>query len=472
MLRAQVDFSNTLQDWDGFGVNYVEAAQTRDYEADPQEYGGFSILSEADRERVLDMTFGPEGLKPGVVKMFLDSFHQPDPAPDEDRDGDAIDLAAYDHTTTTRWMRHFVREGLARTRGRGDDLEIIVTLYGPPGWMTKQRFLRGRDLDPAYKVACAKYMISWAKYLREVEGFPVKYISLHNEGEDWRRWPLDGSGPGTPNHDYNMYWPPEQVVEFLKLMRGLLDKLGLQDVSPTPGETTNWYRFSTWGYADAIADDPEAVESLGLITSHGFYGSSIGRWFGDWRSARIDRIRANRPDLHAWVTSTSWSQMDVFFVWEMYNNIYSAKVNAIIPWACIQQAGKWVGGDPNPGTAFRVNEDGSLSVERGYYFYKQVCRAGQPGMAVAQTAANDSEISLIGFASNGTPNPDAFVVLNLSDESKRLDVRVLGSTAQSFEAYRTSESERYAPLGGFAVGGGELSYDAPGKSVTTFYASA
>lgn len=30
MLRARADFSKTLQDWDGFGVNYVEAAQTRD----------------------------------------------------------------------------------------------------------------------------------------------------------------------------------------------------------------------------------------------------------------------------------------------------------------------------------------------------------------------------------------------------------------------------------------------------------
>jgi hypothetical protein len=326
LQRVQIDFSQKIRDWDGFGVNYVEVAQTRDYGTDPQDYGGFSVLSEADRQRVLDMIFGTDGLRPGIIKMFLDPYHQPRPESGYDWDVDVVDLDAYDHATTTKWMRYFAKEGLARTRARGADLEILVTLYSPPAWMTKQRFLRGRDLDPACKLECAKYMISWVKYLTQVEGLPVRYVSLHNEGEDWMRWPLDGSLPGSLNHDYNMYWPPEQVVEFLKLMRHVLDKQGLQDVALTPGETSNWYRFSTWGYADAIADDAEALNHLGLIASHGFYGPHIGRWFGDWRSLGTDLIRAQKPGLHAWVTSTSWSQMDVFFVWEIYHNIFSQPV--------------------------------------------------------------------------------------------------------------------------------------------------
>lgn len=75
MREIQVDFATTLCDWDGFGVNYVETAQTRDYQAQPQEYGGFSLLSEADRQKILDLIFGDGGLWPGVVKMFLDPFH-------------------------------------------------------------------------------------------------------------------------------------------------------------------------------------------------------------------------------------------------------------------------------------------------------------------------------------------------------------------------------------------------------------
>jgi hypothetical protein len=140
MVRAKVEFDKTLRTWDGFGVNYVETAQTRDYTADPQEYGGFSTLSEEQRREVLDMTFGEDGLRPNLVKMFLDPFHQPQP----DGRGMAIDQSAFDHATTTHWMRYFVREGLARTRKRGSDLQVLTDLYGPPSWTTKQKILRPR----------------------------------------------------------------------------------------------------------------------------------------------------------------------------------------------------------------------------------------------------------------------------------------------------------------------------------------
>jgi hypothetical protein len=266
-----------------------------------------------------------------------------------------------------------------------------------------------------------------------------------------------------------MYWPPEQVVDFIKFMPDMLKKQGMRDVGVTPGETSNWFRFSEWGYAHAIADDPEASKNIGLITSHGFHGSKIGRWFGDWRSLGTDIIRAKRPEIHCWITSTSWSQMDVFFVNEIYNNIYSAKLNGLIPWAAIQRQGKWVGGDPNPGTAFRVYDDGTFSVEPGYYFYKQVCRAGQPGMYVCRVLSNDSEVGLIGFASNNTKNPDAFVVINVSDEGKDMDIEVSGGASESFSAYRTSEDGKYFSLGDLPVRDGIVEYDAPKRSVTTFY---
>jgi hypothetical protein len=117
--------------------------------------------------------------------------------------------------------------------------------------------------------------------LREHRIAVGKDISLHNEGEDWMRWPTDGkSGNIGRGHDYNIFWPPEQVVDFLKFMRPMMDEAGLEEVGITPGECTNWYRFSTWGYADAIADDKAAIKNLGLITSHGFYSGSYGRWFG------------------------------------------------------------------------------------------------------------------------------------------------------------------------------------------------
>lgn len=256
------------------------------------------------------------------------------------------------------------------------------------------------------------------------------------------------------------------------MMPAVLAAQGMEDVGVAPGETTNWYRFADWGYAHAIADDPEAVANLGLITSHGFKGAPQGQWYGDWRSLGTDIIREHRSDLHAWVTSTSWSQMDVEFVNEIRNNIYCAKVNAIIPWACIQRPGTWVGGDPNPGTAFRVYDDGHYEVMPGYYFFKQVSRAGQSGMAVARVTSNDSEIGLIAFARNGTDHPDAFVVLNMADHTISLDIEVEGTDATRFDAHRTSPREHYGALGTYEVSDGKILYEAPTASVTTFTATA
>jgi hypothetical protein len=456
-----VDFSKTLRDWDGFGFNYVETAQTIDYNVDAKDYGGFSIMSQQSRTEIIDLVFGEEGLKPGLVKMFLDPFHQ-------DKHG-----GRYDHQTSTSNMRMFVRLGLEKTRARGSDLQIITTLYGPPAYMTLQKVMRGRDLDPAHKTDLANYLIDWAKFLKEKEKFPIRYLSLHNEGEDWERWPWDGKeGNIGKGHDYNLFWPPLQVCDFLAFMQPMLDKAGLKDVRVTNGEPTNWYRFSFWGFPESIGSDAAALKNLGIITSHGFYaGGYENRWYGSHTGNGINYLRALRPELHAWVTSTSWSKMDSRFVKEIWGNIYEAGINGLIPWAGIQRPPLWVGGDPNPGCAIRVSEDGTYEVQPGYYFYKQVSRAGQPGMKVAYTMSMDSEVPVIAFSGNGTKHKNAFVVTNtnLSNE-KPVEITINGARQVKLRAFRTNgKDEKYKDIGEITVPEGKLLYNAPPNSVTTFF---
>lgn len=460
-----VDFSHKIRNWDGFGFNYVQAAQTRDILNHPQEYGGFSLLSETDRETILDMVFGDDGLKPGVIKMFLDSFHQDELGEGYNFDPNHLDMAAYDHMCTTVWMTYCIKEGVKRTRQRGVDPEIVVTLYGPPGWATKQKMTRGRDLDPEMKYEVGKYIISWAKFLREEHNLNVRYLSLHNEGADYKRWPADGSDhPGMYNHDYNWFSPPDQIVDFIKFMTGQLKALGLdKELSITPGETTFWRRFYEAGYASAITEDPEAMEALGLITSHGFGG------LGQCCSAGIDLLRERRPGLHAWVTSTSWAKMDVDFVSRMREHVYLDKVNAVIPWAGIQRAGKWIGGDPNPGTAFRVYDDGTWDVQPGYYFYKGICRAGQPGMSVAKVISNDGDLNLMGFGSNGTENPNAFSIMNVAQGIQEVTIDIKGNDLGKFAAFSTSPIENYVDRGIQTLKDGKLNINLSSRSVTTFF---
>lgn len=492
-IKAQVDFSRTLRPWDGFGVNYVETSQTFNYSKKPQDYGGFSVLNEEDKRQIVDMVFGEDGLKPALVKMFLDPLHQ------------ANENAEFDHVTTTGNMMFFVENGLQLTRQRGDDLQIITTLYGPPPYITKQKVYRGRDLDTSQTDEFINYLIDWTDYLINDKNLPLKYISLHNEGESWLRWPEDGTTGAAldEGHDYNLFWTPEQVNTVIKQLRPALDNHGLAAVGITNGEPTNWYRFSHWGFADALYEDEQALDKLALITSHGFYVGDISttRWFAPHSSEGTDLLRSKKQGLHAWCTSTAWDAkdkstiidnevhkqyiMDARFLKEVHGNIYDAKVNGLIPWAVIQRASHWIRPDPNPGSAFRVYDDGTWEIKKGYYYYKQVSRAGQAGMLVADTWAMDSQIALLAFHKNNTEHKHAFVLVNFGDTKRMVDVNVAGVYAQSLKAYRTTGSEvyrlyetaeknnlkgeNYKDIGTFNLKGQILKYEAPANSATTFF---
>ncbi len=157
------------------------------------------------------------------------------------------------------------------------------------------------------------------------------------------------------------------------------------------------------------------------------------------------------------------------FIDLMRLNIYQAKVNAVIPWACIQTL-TWVGGDPNPGTAFFVSEEGDYEIRPQYYYYKQLARAGQKGMKVVGVDIDkESDVKLIAFSSNGTKNPNAFLILNKADSPQMVNLTIKGG-ASGYQVFRTSEEEKYKAMDDVSLSGGKMNYEAPAGSLTTFFA--
>lgn len=460
-IPAEIDFSNILREWDGFGFNYVEAAQTRDYKTSPQDYGGFSLLSEEDKQEITELVFGESGLQVEIVKMFLDPYHQTEPG------------GTSDHEWTTQNMQDFVKRGLDLTRNRGDELEIITTLYGPPSWATKQKFIGGRDLDPTQRENLCRYLCDWVKYLKDNE-YPVKYLSLHNEGEDFYRWNFEEGTQRLIGFDFNMYWPPEQVNTFLKFLPGVLSQYQLNDIKITNGEPSNWTRFYHWGYAHGLYTDDSAMDNLGLLTTHGFINGNMEKLsYGTANSLTTELIRKKKPDLHAWVTSFSWGKMGTDFVRMVHENIYSAKVNAVIPWAGIQNPSQWIEGDPNPGCAIQVNDDGTYKIRKGYYFYKQLTQAGHRGMGVAHAQLANPVAFITAFAGKNTGYPDAFVITsNIYIWSLPIEIKISGTKSTRFKAYRSSEdgTEQFREIGIFEVENGSIIYDPPKRTTTTFIA--
>lgn len=458
-IPGAVDFADTLQEWDGFGFNYVETAQTRDYEASPQDYGGFSLLREDQKEEIVDLVFGPEGLQVDLVKMFLDPWHQREPG------------GPYDHEWTTRNMLRFVEGGVRAKARQGEKLEVVSTLYGPPAWATRQGFIGGRDIDWQKGEALADYLVDWARFLRQRE-IPIRFLSIHNEGEDFYRWDFAEGTQRFLHFDYNAYWRPEEVNQFIPLLARKIRAAGLPGVGVTNGEPSNWTRFANWGYTEALAEDPEALAALGLITTHGFLSGDMSRLsFGTANATTTDLLRARKPELHAWITSYSWGKMDVTFVQAAHEHIYHAGVNALIPWAGIQHPPSWLEGDPNPGNAITVRGPEDYTVTPGYYLYKQLTRAGRQGTRVARTFLANPNSSLIAFAGADSGHPDAFVlVCNIGIWKLPYRLRVEGTRFSQFQAWRSHQdgSERWIDLGLFPVVDGHITYDPPKGTVTTF----
>ena len=143
-----------------------------------------------------------------------------------------------------------------------------------------------------------------------------------------------------------------------------LKKSGMADVGVTNGEPSNWTRFYNWGYTTALYENDAALNELDLLTTHGFINGNFDKLsYGNANSLTTDLLRSKKSNLHAWITSFSWGEMDTKFIKMMYEHIYTAKVNALIPWAGIQRPSEWIKGDPNPGTG-RPIHGGSSSTFR------------------------------------------------------------------------------------------------------------
>jgi len=476
--NIQIDFDNPLHDWDGFGVNYVETRHTRDYEVFPQDYGGFKYLNDEQRKEIIDLIFGEDGLKPALVKVFADPFLEPE---NDNDDPYHIDMTGFDHETTTQWIRYFAEEGYKKTKSWGGDLVFFAGIYGPPGWTTKQKVLRGRDLDPKYRLEVAEYIISWAKYLRDQYQLPVKYISMHNEGEGQNRWKADGGDdPDMYAHDYNMWWPSHQIVDFIKYADDILYANNMLDVKISSGETQTWRHFHSYqnwdsvdvNIAEEISLDQEAMKNLGLITSHGF--------LKHYDCQGVDILKKHNPGLHAWTTSYTWGKMDVDFVEESRRLIYDVKNNGLIPWATVHH--DYESDKLSPPREFRNSSnanspiktnDGKVEVTKAYYFFKQISRAGQPSMRVAYVNSDSEDITAIAFEKNITDNPDAFTIINNAKEDIDVKIQIQGHGQSLYLPFVTSDvgfSDRnYQELKKIESSGNIIVYKAPARSATTFY---
>lgn len=479
-VKIIAHFDSTLQLWDGFGVNYVETRHTRNYIEFEQDYGGMKYLDETEKNKLIDLVFGEDGLQPDIIKCFLDPFHE---LQNDNNDPCLMNESIFNHEQTTRQMRFFLDEGLKITRKRDEDLVVFAGIYGPPWWMNMQKSFRGRDLNPELIPELAEYLAAWAKYLQNTYKANVRYISMHNEGESYNRWSKSGiDDPFHYGHDYNLFWTDDNVVDFIVSARKILDCHGLQHVGITTGEPAVWSRLFEYTpndhiqlkYAERIANNPIAISSIGLITSHGFdYGGN------QFDPRAVELLQKTRPELHSWTTSCTWGEMNLEIVEQARGYIYETGNNGIIPWATVHN--NLESDKLNPPRGFRISSNanspiqtnnGILETTKAYYYFKQMSRAGRAGMKVAKVSVSgNKKVSALAWSTNGTKYPDALVIINHEFEPINVNVSLFGTKADNLRAYLTQDfgDMNYSAYNNFKFENSVIIISLPERSVITFF---
>jgi hypothetical protein len=462
MIRTYVDFSRKIREWDGFGVSFANnSCQTPNLS--PSLFSSSSnIPPEYDLKKNAELLFGSSGLRINIIKTFLNSNEQKQENT-KYNESDTIDTKGISCNPFDDRTGEFCNSAIAASTQWGGALKMLCTFTNPPGWMTKQKVTGGKDLEPSHRIDYARLMVAGLKYLVERK-YPIKYMSMHYHGEDWERWCENGET--TDNCLYSMYWPPELVVDFLKLLRRMLDRNDLAGIGLTPGEIGGWLRFVDWGYANAILDDPDATQSLGLLTSTSLVNNSDPSQHLLVNSSGIDEIREHRTGIHAWFTALHPVTPITSFLMQIRNSIYNSKVNAVILGDAIELS------RGNNECLFAPHKiDHTCSVSDPFYYLKLLCRSGQPGTAVCQVACNTNGAALIGFSGNATKNHDAFIIINASDTEYDLPIEIRGSANGIFGVFRTSSFERYQNLGNVNVKEGKIHFKAIPFSATAFHGS-
>lgn len=474
--QIAIDFGITIRTWDGFGVNYIEGGHTADPEREYEDYGGFSRLAESRRQEVMDLLYGPLtgdladlGMGLALHKIFLDPHHQAAP-----------DGAFVGPSKSTEMSRYFLLEAAKRLKARGRTLDVLTTYYGVPAWATTTGKFHWRDVAPERYEPLAAYMAKWIVYLRRdllaaefASTVRVRAAAVTNEGEFPERWNEDGSPK--PATDYNAYWPPAALAKFLPILRAALERHGVGDIKVMPTETAGWdYLGLTRGgerIASTLLGDPAARASIGIVGGHSFGSSGApgAHAVGVFRGALGEHLQA-------WTTSHDWKTGDLAFAELTRRQVYDIGVTGMITWAATKRVAAWefyTNRPANRQCAVLVNDDGTMTIQSGFYYYKQATRAGQPGMAVALVdERRGGGVRAMAFARNGTTHPDAWVLINPDATSKTVEVALKGTTFRRFEGFRTSgdgRSEGARPIQPLVVGPQQTAtYTAPAQSMTTF----
>jgi glucosylceramidase len=357
-------------------------------------------LSPDDRDHVLDLLFGPQGLhfEVGRLPMGASDYALEWHSYDE-TDGDL----ALDHFTIDRDKTHlipYVKAALARNPG----LRLFASPWSPPTWMKFPKAYNWGTLrwEPAVLDAYARYFAKYVAAYR-AEGVNVAQVHVQNEPLADQKFP-------------SCLWTGAQLRDFI---RGHLGPV-MARLEPSTevwlgtinapfhnyvleGLTRDGVTQGYDQYAGLVLADPEARRFIAGVGYQWGGKNAIERTHESWPQLRLVQTENECGD-----GQNSWEYAQ--YVFNLVRHYFKHGVEAYTYWNMVLPEG----GDSTWGwkqnTLVSVDlKKGTYTLNPEFYLFRHVCSRLQPG-AVRRSVTGPWAANALVFA-----NPDGSTVVVVSN---------------------------------------------------------
>jgi O-glycosyl hydrolase len=312
----------------------------------------------------------------------------------------------------------------------------------------------GGRLDPDHYEDYADLLADYVKGFESQMNAPLAVLSVQNEPH-WE-----------PDYE-SCLWSGEEIRDFLIVigrrfaLKGVGASLGI--MAPEDENFREDFIIPSLNNAGARA----VLTHVGL---HQYEGASDST--GNEGAERLPAVSARGKRI--WQTEVSGSgpfmpagdgiDNALYYAKMIHLDMTLAETNAFLFWWL------WQNGGSNAGSLIAVN-GGAVNEARRLYAMGQYSRFIRPGWRrIGSTASPVSGVYSSAYrpASSGKI---ALVLINDNNSSRTFTLKLDAAAFGRLEAWRTSETEKLAPVGGpvFSSGSAQVNVTLSAKSITTFY---
>ena len=213
-----IDGGSTGRTFEGFGALSAGASSRLLYE-----------YPETVRSQILDYLFKP-GFGANLHHLKVEIGGDVN-STDGSEPSHAVTREEFENPRSEYFFRGYEWWLMVEAKKRNPEIILEGLQWGAPGWIGDGNFFSEDN---------AEFVSAWIKGMKKYHNLDIDYVGIWNERD------------------------PEG--EYIKLLRSVLDKNGLQQVKIDAGDL--WEPHKKWKIADMMMEDPDLREAVDVINAH------------------------------------------------------------------------------------------------------------------------------------------------------------------------------------------------------------